>query len=273
MASSLANRTQLITKHLTNAAKSIMADAKHPITLYTAQTPNGVKVSILLEELGLPYNVRTISFDKTEQKEPWFLEINPNGRIPALTDSSFDNGKGINLMESGSILQYLVETYDKDHKISFPHGSAEYWEVQQWVFFQNAGVGPMQGQANHFFRYAPEKIPYGINRYQTETSRLYGVLNTRLEQQAKKGSSFLVGNKLTIADITTYGWVRAAGWAGVDIENFPALKKWEELLDEREGFKKGRDVPTPNRIKEMAKDEEAAKREAAKASAWIMKKD
>jgi len=125
----------------------------------------------------------------------------------------------------------------------------------------------MQGQANHFFRYAPEKIPYGMKRYQDETQRLYGVLNTRL---ASSKSGFLVGDRLTIADITTYGWVRSAGWAGVEIDNFPKLKEWEEKLDEREGVKKGRDVPTPSRIKEMMKDTKATEKEAEKARAWIM---
>ncbi|KAF8251973.1 glutathione S-transferase, partial [Wilcoxina mikolae CBS 423.85] len=267
--SSTLSRTALVTRHLSTRSVSTMTSASnsHPITLYTAQTPNGIKISILLEELGLPYNVRSISFDKTEQKEPWFLDINPNGRIPALTDQSFGGGKGIHIFESGSILQYLVETYDKEHRLSYPHGSREYWETQGWLFFQNAGVGPMQGQANHFFRYAPEKIPYGIKRYQDETRRLYGVLNARLDSSK---SGFLVGDKLTIADIATYGWVRSAGWAGVDIGDFPKLKEWEERLDEREGVKKGRDVPTPNRIKEMVNDTKAAEKEAEKARAWIM---
>jgi glutathione S-transferase len=237
------------------------------ITLYTDQTPNGVKVSILLEELGLPYKVVAIDIMKNTQKEPWFLEINPNGRIPAITDASFDGGKGIHVMESGSILQYLVDQYDKEHKLSYPHGTREYYEVLQWVFFQNAGVGPMQGQANHFFRYAPEKIPYGIKRYQNETRRLYGVLDARL---AKSSSGFLVGDRLTIADITTYGWVRHAGWAGVDIEEFPKLKEWEEKLEVREGVKKGRDVPKPDKIKELLKDKEAAGKAAAAAGKWIV---
>lgn len=117
-----------------------------------------------LYPLSLKYNVKTISFDKKEQKESSFLEINPNGRIPALTDV-FDDGKVIRVFESGSIMQYLVQRYDKDHRLSFPPGSREHVEMINWLFFQNAGQGPMQGQSNHFTRYAPEKIEYGINRY------------------------------------------------------------------------------------------------------------
>jgi glutathione S-transferase len=120
-----------------------------------------------------PYKVEHIDISKNAQKEPWFLEINLNlGRIPAITDT-FTDGKQIRLFETGSILQYLAEQYDKDHKISYPPGSREQYEVNNWVFFQNAGLGPMQGQANHFNRYAPEKIQYGIDRYLNETRRLY----------------------------------------------------------------------------------------------------
>ena len=124
---------------------SIMAETKSSptIKLYTAQTPNGVKISITLEELGLPYEVHKIDFSKQEQKEPWFLEINPNGRIPALTDT-FSDGQTIRLFESGAIMQYLVERYDTEHKISYPHGSREVYEEKGWLFFLNAGVGPMQ---------------------------------------------------------------------------------------------------------------------------------
>lgn len=168
-----------------------MAAPKSDIHLYTAQTPNGIKASILLEELGLPYETHTLEFSKNEQKEPWFLEINPNGRIPAMTDV-WDDGKPIRIFESGSMLQYLVDRYDKDHKVSYPHGSREHWETTNWVrerFFslprslvfsrlsaapfanrqnteadllrpaqlmwQMGGLGPMQGQANHFKRESP----------------------------------------------------------------------------------------------------------------------
>lgn len=201
------------------------------------------------------------------QKEPWFLEINPNGRIPAMTDT-FKDGSKIRLFESGSMFQYLVEEYDSEHKISFPRGSREYYECNNWVFFQNAGLGPMQGQANHFYRYAPEKIQYGIDRYINETRRLYGVLDKHL---ANSKSGFIVGDHVSIADLTTIGWVIWAGWAGVDIDEFPNLKKWEEMMSAREGVKKGCDVPKPLKIKEMlAKDPKEVDEYAKSNSKWVM---
>jgi len=248
-------------------------EGEHPITLYTSQTPNGVKITIILEELGLPYNVHTIELGKNTQKEPWFLEINPNGRIPALTDASFSDGKPIHLFESGSIMQYLVQQYDKDHKLSFPPGTREAYEVNNWLFFQNAGVGPMQGQANHFTRYAPEKIQYGVDRYQNETRRLYRVLDTHLKDSNKE---YLVGNKCTIADIAHYGWVAAAAWAGVDIGEFPVLKAWEDRMAARPAVVKGRDLPYPSKLYEKKNDPKWMEDYAKKSAAWVqagMKED
>jgi glutathione S-transferase len=251
--------------------KRLLKMSQPDITLYTAQTPNGIKISIALEELGLPYKVEKIDISKNIQKEPWFLAINPNGRIPALTDTL--NGHPINLFESGSILQYLVEQYDKDHKISYPQGTPEYYAVNNWLFYQNAGVGPMQGQANHFSRYAPEHIPYGVTRYVNETRRLYGVLDQHL---AGSKSGYLVGDHVSIADISHWGWVVAAGWAGVDIDEFPHLKAWEERMAAREGVEKGRHVPEKHTIKELLKNKEEMEKKAGEARAWIqesMKKD
>ncbi|KAI9809520.1 MAG: hypothetical protein M1827_006826 [Pycnora praestabilis] len=235
------------------------------IDLYTTQTPNGIKISITLEELGVPYNVHKIDISKNTQKEPWFLEINPNGRIPAMTDTFID-GKKIRLFESGSIMQYLVEQYDTDHKISYKAGTREYYEVNNWLFFLNAGVGPMQGQANHFHRYAPEKIEYGVKRYQNETRRLYSVLDKHLSQSS---SGYLVGNKCTIADISHWGWVTAAGWAGVDIDEFPSLKAWDERMMKRPGVERGRHVPDPHRMKELLQDKEATEKHAAESAKWV----
>ncbi|KAK4917916.1 Glutathione S-transferase 2 [Elasticomyces elasticus] len=246
-----------------------MSQKQSNITLYTDSTPNGIKISMALEELGLPYRVEHINISTNKQKEPWFLEINPNGRIPAITDT-FEDGNTIRLFESGSIFQYLAETYDSEsHKISFPAGSREYYECNNWLWFQNAGLGPMQGQANHFFRYAPEKIKYGIDRYQNETRRLYKVLDTHL---ASSKSGFLVGDHISIADISTVGWVMWAGWAGVDVSEFPTLQKWEQMLMARPAMKKGGDVPKPLKIKEMlAKSPEEADKYAKMHSGWIMK--
>ncbi|KAF2020594.1 glutathione S-transferase [Aaosphaeria arxii CBS 175.79] len=242
-----------------------MASPTPDITLYTTQTPNGIKISITLEELGLPYKVHKIEFSKNTQKEPWFLAINPNGRIPALTDT-FSDGKTINVFESGSIMQYLVSRYDTEYKISYPPGTREYVEMTNWLFFQNAGVGPMQGQANHFTRYAPEEIPYAKTRYTNETRRLYSVLDTHL---STTGSPYLVGDKATIADIAHWGWIAAAGWAGVDIEEFPAVKAWEERMAAREGVEKGRHVPDPHTIKELMKDKKKLEEKAEESRRWV----
>ncbi|KAF2199102.1 glutathione S-transferase [Delitschia confertaspora ATCC 74209] len=237
------------------------------ITLYTTQTPNGIKISILLEELGVPYKVHKIDISKNEQKEPWFLAINPNGRIPALTDT-FTDGEQINLFESGSIMQYLVDRYDEEHKLSYPRGTREWYTTNNWLFFQNAGVGPMQGQANHFTRYAPDIFEYGISRYQNETRRLYSVLNNRLENTKYP---YLTGEKCTIADISHWGWVAAAGWAGVEIDEFPALKAWEERMAARPGVEKGRHVPDPHTIKELLKDKSKMAQHAAESREWVQK--
>lgn len=182
-----------------------------------------------------------------------------------MTDT-FTDGQKIRLFESGSILTYLVEQYDNDHKISFPKGTREHYEMVSWLYFQNAGVGPMQGQANHFSRYAPEHIEYGVNRYVNETRRLYGVLEKHL---AESKSGYLVGDHVSIADISHWGWVAAAGWAGVEIDEFPHLKAWEDRMAQREGVEKGRHVPSRHAIKDLLKDKAAMEKSAAEARNWI----
>merc|ERR1712054_360627 len=222
------------------------------ITLYTVGTPNGIKASIMLEELNLEYKVHKMSFDKNEQKEDWFLAINPNG----------------------AILEYLAATYDKDHKISYPYASNEHWEVTSWLMWQMGGLGPMQGQANHFNRYAPEKIPYGINRYVNETRRLYRTMDTHL---AKSPHGYLVGDRVTVADISCWGWVAHGFWAGVEIDDFPALKKWLYKLLERPGFEAGRHVPTKHTaFEQMKKSPEELEEDAKAGQKWVqagMKQD
>ncbi|EMO33720.1 glutathione S-transferase, N-terminal domain protein [Leptospira santarosai str. HAI821] len=201
------------------------------IELYSASTPNGRKVSIMLEELGIPYTVHPMDLDKLEQKQEWFLKINPNGRIPAIIDK--DNGN-FTVFESGAILIYLAEKTGK----FLPKDPKEKSIVLQWLMFQMGGVGPMQGQAGVFLKYAPEKIPYGISRYQNETKRLYSVLDRRLGE-----SKFLAGKELSIADIATWPWVNIHDWVEISLDEFPNLKRWNEELSKRPAFIKGKNIP------------------------------
>ena len=200
------------------------------IDLYTAATPNGQKVSIMLEELGLPYTVHALSFERQEQKTPDYLQINPNGRIPAIVDRANDD---FAVFESGAILLYLAEQSGR----LLPQDVKGRSTVIQWLMFQMGGVGPMQGQANVFFRYFPEKLQGPIDRYQNETRRLYEVLNTRLKQV-----EYLAGD-YSIADIATYPWVRIHDWAGVSVEGLTHLQRWMQVIGERPAVQRGLLVP------------------------------
>ncbi|PQP03107.1 glutathione S-transferase [Pseudomonas frederiksbergensis] len=200
------------------------------IDLYTAATPNGHKVSIVLEELGLPYTVHALSFDKKEQKSKDFLKINPNGRIPAIVDRA--NGD-FAVFESGAILIYLAEMTGK----LLPQDPKGRSVVLQWLMFQMGGIGPMQGQANVFFRYFPEKLQGAIDRYQHETRRLYEVLDTRLQ-----AVEFLAG-EYSIADIATFPWVRGHDWSGVSVDGLPALQRWMAAMEARPAVQRGLLVP------------------------------
>jgi len=200
------------------------------IDLYTSPTPNGYKVSILLEELKLPYNAISVDLDKKEQKKPEFLKLNPNGRIPVIVDHDNEN---FTIFESGAILIYLAEKTG-EFISSEPRGRSL---ALQWLMFQMGGLGPMQGQAHVFFRYAPEKIEYAIKRYQKETMRLYSVLDKQLN-----GKKYLAGD-LSIADIAAWPWVRSHLWAGLDIKRFSNLNKWLKMLADRDAFQKGIEVP------------------------------
>ena len=202
------------------------------IDLYTAATPNGWKASILLEELGVPYTLHPISLSKGEQKQPEFLAINPNGRIPAIVDRDEDD---FAVFESGAILIYLAEKYGR----FLPTERKARSEVIQWLMFQMGGIGPMQGQANVFFRYAPERIPYAIERYQTETKRLYRVLDGRLADR-----DYLCGD-YSIADIANWSWVSIHFWAGVDIADLPNLQRWIEAIRARPAVQRGIVIPEP----------------------------
>ncbi len=200
------------------------------IELYTAATPNGRKISIMLEETGLEYNVHKIDLHKMEQKEDWFIKINPNGRIPAIIDRDNDE---FPVFESGAILIYLAEKTGK----FLPKSDKARSRVIQWLMFQMAGIGPMQGQANVFYRYAPDKIQYAIDRYHNETERLYGVLDRQLSE-----NEFISG-EYSIADIAHWPWINAHDWSGVGLEQFPNLARWHEQVGKRHAVIKGKNVP------------------------------
>ncbi len=203
------------------------------IELFTQRTPNGHKVSIALEELHLPYKVRSMNLSKGEQKEEWFLKINPNGRIPAIIDH--DDG-GLAVFESGAILVYLAE---KTGRLLPPDGKSRY-AVMQWLMFQMGGIGPMMGQANVFYRYFPEKIPAAIQRYQNEARRLFEVLNRRL------GEAEWLGGDYSIADIANWAWVRTYDWSGTSIDGLEHLQRWNNAMAERPACQKGINVPIPD---------------------------
>ena len=200
------------------------------IDLYTSNTPNGYKVSIMLEELKLPYNVIAVDLVKKEQKKAEYLKLNPNGRIPIIVDRE---NKNFVVFESGAILIYLAEKTGQ----LLPEQPEKRSVVLQWLMFQMGGIGPMQGQAHVFYRYAPEKIEYAINRYQKETLRLYQVLDDQLKNKEYLTDDF------SIADIATWPWVRRHQWAGVEIEKLYNLKRWVENLENRPAFQKGIEVP------------------------------
>ena len=201
------------------------------IDLYTAATPNGKKVSIMLEEIGLEYNVHPINLRKLEHKEDWYLKINPNGRIPAIIDR--DNND-FSVFESGAILIYLAE---KTGQLLPPEPEGRSRAIQ-WLMFQMAGIGPMQGQANVFYKYVPEKIQYAIDRYQNETERLYGVLDNQL-----KKNEFIAGG-YSIADIATWPWIDIHDWTGLSLEKFPNLQRWHKHVGGRPAVLKGKNIPT-----------------------------
>ncbi len=212
------------------------------IDLYTAATPNGWKASIVLEELGLPYEVHPISFSKQDQKQEWFLKINPNGRIPAIVDREAGN---FAVFESGAILIYLAEKAGK----LLPTDAKGRSRVIQWLMFQMGGVGPMMGQANVFFRYAPEKIPFAIERYQKESRRLLEVLERRLGE-----AEYLAGD-YSIADIANWSWVNTYEWSGVSIDGLDNVQRWLDAIAERPAVRRGRDIPHPVNVKsEQAKE-------------------
>jgi GSH-dependent disulfide-bond oxidoreductase len=203
------------------------------IDLYTWTTPNGRKVSIMLEEVGLPYRVHPINIGKDDQFKPDYIKINPNSKIPSIVDPDGPDGKPIAMMESGAILIYLARKTGK----FFPQPGRDMYEVLQWLMFQMGGVGPMFGQTHHFLRAAKEQVPYAVERYSKETRRLYGVLNERLKDREYLADGY------SIADIATYPWVARYEWHKTDLNDFPAVKRWFDTISARPAVKKGMDVP------------------------------
>ncbi len=201
----------------------------------------------MLEETGMEYTVHTLSLHKNEHKTPEFLAINPNGRIPAIVD---EDAGGFEVFESGAILFYLAEKSGK----FLPADPEAKSLVMQWVMFQIAGVGPMQGQVNVFRNYASEKIPYAINRYTKETNRLYTVVDSRLSRAA-----YLAGDEYTIADMSLWPWVKVADVAGIDISGFPCLRDWFERVAGRPAVRKGSDIPPSLNESEKDRNERISK--------------
>ncbi len=202
------------------------------IDLYTWPTPNGHKIHIMLEETGLEYTVHPIDISAGDQFEPEFLKISPNNKMPAMVDLDGPGGKPYSLFESGAILMYLAEKTGK----FMPEEIRARYEVIQWLMFQMGGIGPLLGQAHHFRAYAPEKIPYAIDRYTNEANRLYSVLDVRLKDHE------YLADEYSIADIATFPWLRSHERQGVDLDQYPNVKRWFEVVAERPAVKRGVEV-------------------------------
>ena len=200
------------------------------IDLYTWPTPNGHKIHIMLEETGLPYTVHPIDIGAGDQFKPEFLKISPNNKMPAMIDSDGLGGKPMSMFESGAMLLYLASKTGK----FLPEDIRDRWSTLQWLMFQMGGVGPMLGQAHHFLAYAPEKIPYAMNRYSKEANRLYGVMDRRLAE-----SKFIACGEYTIADMAIMPWLRFPERQGVDIADYPHVQKWRDGIAARPAVQRG----------------------------------
>jgi len=225
-----------------------MADQTKPIELHYWPTPNGWKVSILLEELGVPYDLKLVNIGAGDQFKPEFLAISPNNRMPAIVDPEGPGGQPISVFESGAILQYLARKFGR----FYPADERKRVAVDEWLFWQVGGLGPMAGQAHHFRQYAPEKISYGIDRYTNEVNRLYGVMNKRLQ-----GRDFLA-DEYSIADMACVGWIVPHKSQGQDLDDFPNLKRWFETLNARPAVERGLALGKEEREKlNLAQDKNA----------------
>ena len=203
------------------------------IDVYTWPTPNGHKVHIMLEEVGLDYNVIAIDINRGDQFDPEFLKISPNNKMPAIVDHDGPGGKPFALFESGAILMYLAEKTGR----FMPEETLARYRVVQWLMFQMGHIGPMLGQAHHFRQYAPDRIPYAVDRYTNEAARLYKVMDTRLGE-----SPYLAGDDYTIADIACFPWLRSHERQGQDLADFPNVERWFEAIDGRPAVGRGLQV-------------------------------
>jgi GSH-dependent disulfide-bond oxidoreductase len=218
------------------------------IDLHTWPTPNGHKVHIMLEETGTPYRVIPVDIGAGDQFKPEFLKISPNNKMPAMVDPDGPEGKGkpFALAESGAMLFYLASKTGK----FLPTGLRERWQVMQWVMFQMGHIGPMLGQAHHFLGYAPEKIEYAMNRYKNEANRLYGVVERRLRE-----SRYIACDEYTIADMAIVPWLRAPERQGVNIDEYPTLKRWRDAILERPAVQRALQVLAERRRTQMTPEQ------------------
>ena len=205
-----------------------MTTQNQPIELYYTPTPNGRKITIALEELDVPYNIHPIDIGAGDQFTPEFLAISPNNKIPAIVDPEGPDGKPISIFESGAILKYLAEKFGKFYGTSW----AERVKIDEWLFWQVGGFGPMLGQSNHFSRYAKEKIPYAIERYKNEGHRLFRVLDTQLQKMQSAGKDYVAGD-ISIADMAIFDWAQNYLNYGVEAGEFPTFEAWLKRFGER----------------------------------------
>ena len=227
-----------------------MAEQNVPIELYYWPTPNGWKITIMLEELGVPYTIKFVNIGRGEQFEPEFLKIAPNNRMPAIVDPQGPGGAPVSVFESGAILQYLGRKFGR----FYPTDERSRIAVEEWLFWQMGGLGPMAGQAHHFRQYAPEEVPYAIERYTNEVNRLYGVMNTRLAEH-----DYLAGD-YSIADMACIGWVVPFERQGQKIEDFPNLKRWHDVMMDKPSVRKSLEIGKDERAgSNIADDKEAQK--------------
>lgn len=209
-----------------------MTSQTKPIQVHSFPTPNGKKVTVMLEELGVPYDHHLVHIGKDDQFKPEFLKISPNNKIPAIVDPEGPDGQEISIFESGAILKYLGLKFGQ----FYPTDARQQVLVDQWLFWQVGGFGPMLGQANHFVKFAKEQVPYAIERYTSEAKRLYGVLDKQLE-----GQEYVAGD-VSIADFATIAWSDLYDWYGIDLKDFPSFAAWNKRMHDREGTQRGLDA-------------------------------